>query len=85
MADERLGKLPPAHRADAQWGRTDYIREVGGVGNLWSQSLAGGEPRPISDFKSGRIWEYDFSTDGKQLFFTRGEVSTDIVLITNFK
>jgi Tol biopolymer transport system component len=79
----------PAGRSRAGWtpsgdGLT-YIREVDGVGNIWTQPLVGGEPRPITNFKSGQIAEYDFSPDGKQLFFTRDEVSTDVVLITNFK
>jgi Tol biopolymer transport system component len=62
-----------------------YIREVDGVANIWSQPLAGGAPRRITDFKSGQIWEHAFSTDGKQLFMLRGQQSSEVVLITNFR
>jgi Tol biopolymer transport system component len=79
----------PAGRSVAGWTPSGdaliCIREVDGVGNLWNQPLTGGAPKPITDFKSGRISEYDFSPDGKTLFFTRDEVRTDVVLITNFK
>jgi Tol biopolymer transport system component len=79
----------PAGKSKAGWMPSGdgliYIRELDGVGNLWSQSLAGGEPKPFTHFESGKIAEFDFSPDGRQLFFTRDEVSTDVVLITNFK
>jgi hypothetical protein len=61
------------------------IGDLDGVYNLWSQPLAGGEARPITHFKSGNVFDFDWSTDGKQLFLRRGEATTDVVLITNFK
>ena len=56
-----------------------------GVSNIWSMPLSGGEPRQLTDFTSGGISLYRWSVDGKQLVFTRGDVTTDVVLISNFK
>jgi len=56
-----------------------------GVGNLWIQPLAGGKPKPTTNFSSDRIYSFDWSTDGKQLVAARGSSSSDIVLISNFR
>jgi Tol biopolymer transport system component len=61
------------------------IGELDGIYNLWVQPFAGGEPRPITRFRSGHIFDFDWSTDGKQLYLRRGELTTDIVLITSLK
>jgi serine/threonine protein kinase/Tol biopolymer transport system component len=57
----------------------------GGVGNVWEQPLSGGEPRQITHFDSLRIFDYDWSHDGKQLLVARGEVSSNVILISNFR
>jgi Tol biopolymer transport system component len=40
--------------------------------NIWRQNLAGGAPKPITNFDSGQIFDFDWSRDGKQLALTRG-------------
>jgi Tol biopolymer transport system component len=62
-----------------------YARERDGVGNLWSQPLAGGEPRQLSRFEADNIDAFAFSPDGKQVALSRGESSSDVVLITDFR
>ncbi|HMC82856.1 MAG TPA: hypothetical protein VKL61_06450, partial [Candidatus Polarisedimenticolia bacterium] len=61
-----------------------YYREVDGVSNVWRQSLDGTPPKQITDFKSGQIFSYDWAPDGKTLILSRGQETSDIVLITNF-
>jgi len=61
------------------------VGDLDGVYNLWNQPLDGGDARPITRFKSGNVYDFDWSTDGKQLYLRRGEAATDVVLITNFK
>jgi hypothetical protein len=39
----------------------------------------------LTDFKDGRIFDFAFSRDGKQIAFARGTVTQDVVLISNFK
>jgi serine/threonine protein kinase/Tol biopolymer transport system component len=62
-----------------------FILVRGGVGNLWEQPLSGGEPRQITHFDSLRMFNYDWSRDGKQLLVGRGEVSSNVILISNFR
>ncbi len=56
-----------------------------GVSNLWAQPEAGGPPHALTSFKSGLIWDFAFSRDGKQAALARGDDTTDLVLIRNFR
>jgi serine/threonine protein kinase/Tol biopolymer transport system component len=70
----------------AQNGRAlTYIDTRSGVSNIWSQPLDGGKPTQITDFKADQIFFFDWSSDGKQLATSRGLVTTDVVLISDFK
>lgn len=62
-----------------------YIDTRGGVSNLWSQPLAGGEARRLTDFRSDELFAFAFSRDGKQLALARGNVTRDVVLIKDFR
>jgi Tol biopolymer transport system component/DNA-binding winged helix-turn-helix (wHTH) protein len=61
-----------------------FSRSQDGGSNLWSISLPAGTPRPITDFKSGQIFAYAWSKDGKYLASARGMVQSNAVLIRNF-
>jgi Tol biopolymer transport system component len=60
-----------------------YLLTRNGVTNIWEQPIAGGEPRQFTKFTSGRIFDFDWSADGKQLLLARGEISSDAVLLSN--
>ena len=62
-----------------------YVETKGGVSNIWVQSLAGGAPKQLTDFKDQRIFGFAWSRDGKQLALSRGVVNSDVVLIKDFK
>jgi serine/threonine protein kinase len=62
-----------------------FLDSRDGVTNVWLQPLAGGKPRPLTNFSSDRIYSFDQSPDGKQLVVARGSSSSDIVLISNFR
>jgi serine/threonine protein kinase/Tol biopolymer transport system component len=62
-----------------------YVDTRGGISNLWSQPIDGGQPAQITDFRADRIYWFDFSRDGKWLALSRGNTSTDVVLFTNAK
>jgi len=49
------------------------------------QPLDGGPPRQVTDFKSDRIFGFEWSRDGKQLALARGTESSDVVLISGFR
>jgi serine/threonine protein kinase len=78
--------------ATAEWFRWapdgkagDYALTRGGVSNIWRQPLAGGPPKQITNFKSGEIFAFDWSRDGKQLALARGTRSHDAILIGDFQ
>jgi serine/threonine protein kinase/Tol biopolymer transport system component len=62
-----------------------YSETRGGVSNLWSQPIAGGQPKQITDWKQERIFDFAWSTDGKQLAASRGIVTSDVLLISDSK
>ena len=62
-----------------------YLDTRQGVTNLWAQPLAGGPPRQLTNFTSDLIFSYAWSRDGKQLALARGNVTSDVVLLSNFR
>jgi len=62
-----------------------YIVTRGGVSNIWSQPLDGGKPKQLTDFKSDRIWEYDWSRDRNQLLLLRQTFNTDVAVLNDLK
>ena len=63
----------------------DYVITRGGVSNLWRQPVTGGPAKQVTDFKSGRIFTFAWSRDGKQLLTVRGDISSNVILIRNFR
>jgi eukaryotic-like serine/threonine-protein kinase len=62
-----------------------HVVTRGGVSNLWSQPVDGSAPKQITNFTSDRLFRFDLSRDGKQLALSRGTVTSDVLLITNFR
>lgn len=60
-----------------------YIGGDGGVGNIWSLPLDGGEAKQITDFSTRWLSDFAISKDGKRLAVTRSLSSSDVVLIEN--
>jgi eukaryotic-like serine/threonine-protein kinase len=58
-----------------------FLSSRGGVQNLWRLPLDGSAPQPLTEFKSGRIFNYAWSADGKNLLIVRGTVTNDLILI----
>ncbi|MBA2495184.1 MAG: PD40 domain-containing protein, partial [Acidobacteria bacterium] len=52
-----------------------------GTLNLWNYLLDESKPKPLTDFNSGKIIDFSWSSDGKKLFIVRGIVNSDLVLI----
>ena len=53
--------------------------------NLWEQPLTGGEPKRLTNFTSERIFDFDWSRDGKRLLMIRGDLNGDVVLVRNIR
>jgi TolB protein len=73
-----------------QWsadGKAILYRDTrNGITNIWSQPVDGGAPKQLTDIsKPEQIFTFDLSGDGKQLAVSRGIVTSDVVLISNFR
>jgi eukaryotic-like serine/threonine-protein kinase len=62
-----------------------YLLTRNGATNVWEQPLSGGNPRQFTHFTSGLIFDFSWSRDGKQLLLSKGDQSSDVVLISNFR
>ncbi|HYJ46850.1 MAG TPA: hypothetical protein VEV81_09575, partial [Pyrinomonadaceae bacterium] len=62
-----------------------YVDNRNGVSNIWSLPLDGSAGKPLTDFKSERIFGFNWTYDGRQLAVTRGSMSSDVFLIKGFK
>ena len=62
-----------------------YILMKDGASNIWEQPLVGGPPRQLTKFTSGEIFNFNWTLDGKTLLLTRGETTSDVVLLSNLR
>jgi eukaryotic-like serine/threonine-protein kinase len=60
-----------------------YAVDQHGISNIWAIPLAGGPPKQLTDFKSDGIFDFAWSRDGKSMALSRGQVSRDVVLLTD--
>jgi Tol biopolymer transport system component len=63
----------------------EYVLTQNGASNIWEQPLEGGQPRQLTSFTSGQIFDFSWSHDGQRLLLARGEVSSDVVLLKHFR
>lgn len=79
---------PPSageHRWAHDGKAVEYVLTRNGVSNIWQQPLTGRPPKQITNFKSGLIFDFAWSVDGSQLALTRGNLSSGVVLLSNFQ
>jgi hypothetical protein len=62
----------------------EYLLTREGATNVWEQRLTGGEPRLVTNFTSGRIFDFEWTRDGKTLLLAKGELTRDVVMIRSF-
>jgi DNA-binding winged helix-turn-helix (wHTH) protein/Tol biopolymer transport system component len=62
-----------------------YLSTQNGATNIWEQPLAGGEPKQLTNFTSGLIFDFNSSFDHTKLLLTRGSVSSNVVLLSKFR
>jgi Tol biopolymer transport system component/DNA-binding winged helix-turn-helix (wHTH) protein len=62
-----------------------FIDTAGDVSNVYAQPLEGGERVALTAFKDGRLFGFAWSEDGRQLAVSRGTLSSDVVLIKDFR
>ena len=57
------------------------VSNKGGVRNLWRMPVDGSPATPVTDFKSGIVFNFAWASDGKNVLLTRGNVNNDLILI----
>jgi eukaryotic-like serine/threonine-protein kinase len=62
-----------------------YLVTQNGATNLWERPLAGGKPKQLTRFKTGQVFDFNWSLDHTRLLLTRGNVSSDAVLLNNLR
>jgi serine/threonine protein kinase/Tol biopolymer transport system component len=62
-----------------------YVLTAGDTSNLRSQPISGESSKQLTNFKANRIFSFDWSPDGKQMIISRGTVTSDVVLMSNFR
>ncbi|HEY2857172.1 MAG TPA: winged helix-turn-helix domain-containing protein [Terracidiphilus sp.] len=79
---------PTATASPLAWtpdGRAvSFVNHEKGVSNIWQQPVSAGSAVAITHFKSGTIFNFQWSRDGR-LALSRGSEVTDAVLIKNFR
>lgn len=81
---DRSPEFPPVLRWTPDGKSVAFISTAAGISNILAQSLSGGEPQKLTDFSADRIFNFDWSKDGKQIVYSRGTIRHDIVLFENF-
>jgi serine/threonine protein kinase/Tol biopolymer transport system component len=83
----RMFDIPISEWASVQWWPGEraftYIDTQSGVSNIWSQPLDGNQPRQLTDFRTDKIFWFDWSHDGKRLAVARGAVTNDVIMISD--
>jgi len=64
---------------DGRW--LNYITYESGVSNVWKLDTQDGSSSPVTDFKTGRVFNFSLSQDGK-LAIARGTVESDVLILT---
>jgi len=76
-------------RATLQWTADSqavyYHALTNGVSNIWRQPIDGSPPTQVTDFQTGRIFNFAYSPGGKQLALSKGTLERDVVLIKDFE
>ncbi len=79
----------PGTEEDIRWSpdgnSLTYTNLRNGVSNIWSYPLDGKPPKQLTDFKTDYIYNFKWSPDGKNLVLARGTMTSDVVLMRDFR
>ena len=82
-------EMPPTSSGHPNWtpdGKAITIYDGrSGTANLWSQPLDGGPMKQLTDFKPDGLFARKLSPDGKFIALARGTVTSDVILISDFR
>jgi eukaryotic-like serine/threonine-protein kinase len=79
----------PAGLLDGRWGNREDAMALlltrDGVSNIWLMRADDRPLEPLTHFERGIITSFDYSPDSKQLAIGRGEILSDVVLLSDFR
>lgn len=75
-------QLPGSMRWSNDGKSVMYVVNQKGVGNIWRQSLDGGEAKQMTFFPSSRLFYFAFSADEKEVVCARGLVEGYVILMS---
>src|SRR4029077_11386314 len=79
----------PGGIGDARWSSdgeaVQYLLTSNGATNVWEQPVSGGEPKQLTKFTSGLIFDFNWSSDHTKLLLTRGSISSDVILLRSLR
>jgi Tol biopolymer transport system component len=68
-----------------RWGKGNrelfYINRGKDGDNIWAQPLQGGPPYQVTHYQGVDLFSFYYSHDGKQIAFSRGVQSSDVMLV----
>jgi Tol biopolymer transport system component len=73
---------------DLMWspdGKSITLIDQRNPSNIVNQPITGGPWKPLTSFKTERIYNFAWSRDGKQLVYSRGPFVDDVLLIKDFR
>ena len=62
-----------------------YVDFISDIANIWIQDIDGGEPRQLTFFESGEIYSFALAPDGNRMVITRGQGTSDAMLVRDFR
>jgi serine/threonine protein kinase/Tol biopolymer transport system component len=62
-----------------------FLLTLNDATNIWEQPTKGGAAKQLTNFGSGRIFDFNWTQDGKDLLLARGEITSDVVLISGLQ
>jgi tricorn protease len=80
-SSQGYGKIALQWTSDGQ--AINYVAHRPGPSNIWRQPIDGRPPFQVTNFRDGRIFNFAYSPDGKQLALSRGTFNRDVVLFSN--
>lgn len=76
-------------QAGIAWNKNDdailFVNKLGTISNIWTQTLDGKTPKPMTNFKEFQIAAFALNPEGTRLAIARGSRNRDVVLIKNLR
>ena len=73
------------HRWAPDGSHVLFLVRRGDAVNLFRAESDGSRIRPVTDFRTGQVFDFGWSPDGKRVLFTHGAAEEEVVLVRDFR